>query len=67
MNGLIDTTEIPERRGPFRRVQRDESGTLPGRSLIQDGKEKGTSLILGIARLIRRGQPYPPGRSQSAS
>src|SRR5208337_2712523 len=67
MNGLIDTTEIPERRGPFRRVQRDESGTLPGRSLIQQGKEKGTSLILGIARRIRRGQSYPPGRSRSAS
>jgi hypothetical protein len=65
MNGQTDTTEIPARRGPFRRVQRDESGTLPGWSLI--GKEKGTSLILGIARRIRRGQSYPPGRLQSAS
>ena len=27
MYGLIDTTEIAERCGPFRRVQRDVSGS----------------------------------------
>jgi len=35
MNGLIDTTDIPERRDRFRPVLRYESGRIPGRRLIR--------------------------------
>jgi hypothetical protein len=67
MKGPIDTTEIPERSGPFRRVLRDESGMLPGRSLIREAILSEVSRRdMTPYRLWKEARVHCPTLSQSA-
>ena len=68
MEGPIDTSDIPERRGRFHRLKRDEMGRLPPRkSLIRDAIVRELErLEMTPYRLWKEAKAYCPTLSQSA-
>jgi hypothetical protein len=68
MDGPIDTSEIPEKRGGFHRLKRDTEGQLPKRrSLIRDAiKRELASRKMTPYRLWKEAMNYCPSISQSA-
>jgi hypothetical protein len=67
MEGLVDTSEIPERR-TFHRLARDASGRLPpGKSIIREAVSRQMkALDLTAYRLWQMARSHCPTLSQSA-
>ena len=68
MDGPINTSEIPEKRGGFQRLKRDTQGHLPRRrSVIRDAiKRELASRKMTPYRLWKEALSYCPSISQSA-
>ena len=68
MEGPIDTSEIPERRGGFARLKRDSTGRLPTRkSVVRDAILRELKhLNMTPYRLWKEARTYCPTLSQSA-
>jgi hypothetical protein len=64
--GKIDTSDIPENR-TFNRLQRDETGALPRRSMIRDAIEaQRKRQRLTVYRLWKKASVHRPSLSQAA-
>lgn len=65
--GPIDTSDIPERRGPHARLLRDAQGLLPRRSMIRDAIAREVARR-GITayQLWKEAQAHCPSLSQAA-
>ncbi len=68
MNGPIDTSDIPERRGRLDRLRRDSTGQLPARkSVVRDAIVRELKhLNMTPYRLWKEAKAYCPTLSQSA-
>jgi hypothetical protein len=68
MEQPIDTSEIPESRGGFHRLKRDEQGRLPQRkSIIRDAIKRELALRkMTPYRLWKEARGFCPTLSQSA-
>lgn len=68
MEGEVDTTAIPERRGPFQRVKRDAAGKPPARrSAIREAvKREMARRKIKPYRVWKEAREHCPTLSQSA-
>ena len=67
MAGPIDTSDIPEQKGPFKRVRRDANGRLPRRSLVRDAvRDEMERRKLTVYRVWKDARAFCATLSQSA-